>query len=156
MVGHAHGGDDAIDREHEVEHEDLADGHRETWRGAGDDAFLAMPGFGRDVLMDLARGLPDQERAPGNQDDVAPGNAFAKDREDRLGQRHDPGNRRQQAQAHHQRKSDPQPPRLLAHGFGQLVGQDGDENQVVDAEHDLHDHQCGQGGPGGRIARQRE
>jgi hypothetical protein len=33
----------------------------------------------------------------------------------------------------------------------QLVRQDGDEDQVVDAEHDFHDDQRDQGGPGGWV-----
>ena len=40
--------------------------------------------------------------------------------------------------------------------LGQLVGQDGDEDQIVDAEHDFHDHQRRQRQPGGGIGEQDE
>ena len=40
--------------------------------------------------------------------------------------------------------------------LGQLVGQDGDEDQVVDAEHDFHDHQGGERHPRGGIGEQNE
>jgi hypothetical protein len=36
------------------------------------------------------------------------------------------------------------------------VGQDGDENEIVDAEDDLHGHQGEQGRPGGRIGGKRQ
>ncbi|MNP22298.1 hypothetical protein D3C76_1149630 [compost metagenome] len=71
--------------------------------------------------------------------------------DDRLGQLHDPGNGAEQTQAHYQRHADTDSTRLGAEFLGQLVGQDGDEDQVIDAEHDLHGHQGGQGDPGGRA-----
>ena len=50
--------------------------------------------------------------------------------------------------------------RMIArHGtlpLGQLVRQDGDEDEVVDAQHDLHRDERNQGGPGGRIGGKRQ
>ncbi|MNH13727.1 hypothetical protein D3C81_722350 [compost metagenome] len=71
--------------------------------------------------------------------------------DNRLGELDDPGHGAEQAQAHHQRHADTNAPRLGAKFFRQLVGQDRDEDQVVDTEDDLHGHQGGQGDPGGRA-----
>jgi hypothetical protein len=58
--------------------------------------------------------------------------------EDRFRQLHDDGDGAQQDQAHDEGEADADAAGAFAVGLGQLVGQDRDEDQVVDAEHDFH------------------
>ena len=76
---------------------------------------------------------------------------WPEDREHRLGQLDDDRNRAEQGKAQEQRQPDADAARLRALMLRQLVGQDGDEDQVVDPEHDLHDDQGRQGDEGGRV-----
>jgi hypothetical protein len=103
-------------------------------------------------VVDLLRGLPHQEQATGDQDEIPPGEALAEGREERLGQLNDDGNCPQQAKTQNKGKADADAPcpRLLM--GGQLIGDDGDEDQVVDTEHDLHYDKGRQGGPGCRVS----
>jgi hypothetical protein len=66
----------------------------------------------------------------------------------------DPGDARQQDQAQHHRErhADEARPRLVRDR--QLVGQDGNEDQVVDAEDDLEDHHGRQRRPRARIGQE--
>ncbi|MNT10573.1 hypothetical protein D3C72_1454110 [compost metagenome] len=150
MLGHAHGGDDAVDREDDVQQQDLTNSGRKA-QGDGRGRFAFFLGPRVDALVDFSGRLPQQEQTTGNQDHVLPGEGMAEHLDDRLGQLHDPGNGAEQTQAHYQRHADTDSTRLGAEFLGQLVGQDGDEDQVIDAEHDLHGHQGGQGYPGGRA-----
>ncbi|MDR6232680.1 hypothetical protein QE440_000421 [Pseudomonas psychrotolerans] len=72
--------------------------------------------------------------------------------DDGLGELDDPGHGAEQAQAHDQRQADAEAAGLLLLVGGQLVGEDGDEDQVVDAEHHFHDDQGGQGDPDGGVS----
>ncbi len=64
VVGHAHGRDDAVHREHDVEDDDLPDGRREA--GAFDLGLEQVRSRGGiHVVVDLLGRLPDQERAAG-------------------------------------------------------------------------------------------
>ena len=76
-VRHADRGDDAVDGEYEVEHEDLADA-RPRIPSCG-FAVLEQVGAGIrvDAMVDLLGRLPDQEQAAGDQDQVAPREAVA-------------------------------------------------------------------------------
>ena len=74
----------------------------------------------------------------------------------RRGQPDQPGDRRQQQQPHHQRQPDADAPRLALLLGRQLVRQDRDEDEIVDAEHDLHHDQRSEGGPGGGIGDERK
>ena len=56
-------------------------------------------------------------------------------REDRLRQLDDESDAAEKNQAHTQGQADPDPTGLGLVGRRQLVGQDGDEDEVVDAEH---------------------
>ncbi|MNO96195.1 hypothetical protein D3C76_878590 [compost metagenome] len=73
---------------------------------------------------------------------------MAEDLNDRRGQLDDECNGTQQAQSQDQRHADTDTPSLLPMLLGQFVGQDRNEDQVIDAEHDFHHHQGGQGDPG--------
>ena len=63
-------------------------------------------------MVDLLGRLPDQEQAARDQDQVAPGEAVAEGREERLGQLHDERDRAEQAEAQDQREADADAPRL--------------------------------------------
>jgi hypothetical protein len=149
VIGHADGGNDAVHRKHDVQHHDLADGRRHSHRAA----WLEQVGTGVrvDVVVDFLGGLPDQEQAAGQQDDVAPGEAVAQHLEHRLGEPYDDSHRAQQGQPHDQRQPDADAARLAAVFRGQPVGQDRDEDEVVDAQHHFHRHKRDQGDPGGGV-----
>jgi hypothetical protein len=88
--------------------------------------------------MDLLGRFPDQEQSAGEQDEIPPAELMAEQRKQRLRQLHDPRDRAQKSEAQYQRAADADAARARALVFGQLVGQDRDEDQVVDAEHHLH------------------
>ena len=74
MLGHADRGDDRIDREDQVDDDDLRDDHAEVRADLLAVAFLVLA---LDVAVDLARRLDEQEEPAGEQDQVAPGEAVA-------------------------------------------------------------------------------
>jgi hypothetical protein len=145
---HAHRGDDRIKGEHRVEDHDLHHGEPEA-RATG---ALALVIVGRlQALMQFERGLEQQERATDQQDQVAPGKAEAVPFDQGLGERDQPGHGRQQAKAHHQGQAQAKQAGMVALARGQLVGEDRDEDEVVDTEHDLQHDQREETRPGGRV-----
>ncbi|MNC69552.1 hypothetical protein D3C75_1202560 [compost metagenome] len=74
---------------------------------------------------------------------------MAKNLDHRRRQLNDERDGAEQAQAQDQRHADTDAPRLLPMLLGQFVGQDRNEDEVIDAEHDFHHYQGGQGDPGG-------
>ena len=66
------------------------------------------------AAVDLVGRLGDQENAAADQDEVAPGESLAEDRNDRLHQPSDPGKRCQQHQPGDQRHREAKPPRCRA------------------------------------------
>ncbi len=76
--------------------------------------------------------------------------------EQRVRQLHDPGDGAEKAKAHDQREPDADAPCLLSLVHGQLVGEDGNEDQIVDAEHHFHDDQCHEGDPGCGVLSERQ
>ncbi|EMH76793.1 hypothetical protein EHI8A_243340 [Entamoeba histolytica HM-1:IMSS-B] len=101
--------------------------------------------------MDLLGRLPQQEQATGDEDQVLPGKALAEHLDDGLGELDDPGHGTEQTQAQDQRQADADAAALLLLVRGQLVGQDGDEDEVVDAQHHFHHDQGGESSPDGRV-----
>jgi hypothetical protein len=100
-----------------------------------------------ELLVDFQRALREQEQAAADQDQIAPGERLAEHREQRMGQTRDPGQRHQQQDAREHGAGQ-------AHGacagtlcLRQLVGHDRQENDVVDAKHDLQRCQRDEGGP---------
>ena len=134
-----------FDREDQVEQEYLEDRAAEAYvDGLADDVVLVV---GRiDGVVDLLGRLPDQEQAAGDQDQVAKREAVAEGREQRCGHADDPGDRREKQQPHDEGGADAEATGPHAVLGRQLVRQDRDEDQVIDAEHDLHgdqrDHGC--------------
>ena len=155
LVGHAHGGDDRVDREDEVEDQDLEDRAAEGQvQRLAHHLVLVVRGIDR--VVDLLGRLPDQEEAARDQDQVAPGEAVPEGGEDGLGQADDEGDGREQDEPHDQRRRDAEaagPGPVLG---GQLVGQDRDEDEVVDAEHHLHRDQRHHGRPALGLDQKRE
>ena len=149
LVDHADRGDDRVEREHRVEHHDLRHDRPEgRMRRAG--RLAAVPAL--DPVVDLGGRLDQQEHAAGDQDQVAPGDLEAPEREHRRGERHHPGDARQQREPHDQRERQADDARAVALLRRQLVGQDGDEDQVVDPQHDLEGDQREKPDPDGRIS----
>lgn len=103
-----------------------------------------------ELLVDLGHGLVDQERTTQDQDQAAPAEPQGRDRPDPeqwLGQADDPGREEQQDDPQDQRRAesdDPDPLPLLGR---QVVCEDRDEHQVLDAEHQLEPEQRQEGDP---------
>ena len=106
------------------------------------------------LAVDFVRGLGHQEQAAADQDDVAPGDACTEQAEQRLAQRHQPGQGEQQHQAEDQRQRQAD----LARPLGLLLAAAGhqhrDENKIVDAEDDFERGERNQRRPGMRVEQQ--
>ena len=103
----------------------------------GDGAFDLRPILPLQLVVDLPRALGHQEEAARDQDEVAPRDLVPHQDEERRGEPHDPGEAQQQqdAREHRQREPDGAGLRLLV--LRQLPREDGDEDDVVDAEDEL-------------------
>ena len=152
LIGHPHRSQDRIDRKHQIERDDLGDRSVETDL---DDPLVLVEQFAAiaflvHAMMDFVGGFPQQEQPARDQDKVAAGKGGVKGRlavrarranqpqiEQRLLQRHDPADQREQAdpQTKCQNQSNPPRPRLLR--SGQLARNDCDEDQIVDPQHQL-------------------
>ena len=144
LVGHAHRGDDRVQREHDVQDHDLDD-HRGERAGGLDVAGVLLA---LEPAVDLPGRLGDEEQAAAEQDEVAPGDVAAGHREQRLRQPDHPadGEQQQDAHAHGREQAHLSRSGLLLHG--QLAREDRDEHDVVDAQHDLEGRERDQGDPG--------
>ena len=71
--------------------------------------------------------------------------------EDRLGQGDDDGDGAEQSETQDQSEADADPAGFRTLVLGQLVGEDRDEDQVVDAEDDFHHDKGREGHEGGRV-----
>ncbi len=89
-----------------------------------------------------------------DQDQIAAGNLLTEDGEKRLDQPADPGEQEQEPDAHEHGEGEADPSRELAARLGQLVHEDRDENDIVDAEHELERRQREKSDPGLRIGQQ--
>jgi len=105
-------------------------------------------------LVQLGRGLEQQEQAAAEQDQVAAGEILAPQGEQRRGQRHQPRDDGQQPQPHEEREAQADEPCLVALARRQLLREDRDEDEVVDAQHDLQDDQRQETEPDGRVGEQ--
>ena len=131
----------------------IADGERKS--AASGRRTLSSWSVGIDVVMDFLGRLPDEEQAAGDQDQVAPGEAVAERLEDRRrsvarSSATVPSSASRMISA----SADADPACARAAVGRQLVGEDRDEDQVVDAEHDLHDDERDECNPGGWILHQ--
>ena len=154
MVHHAHRGDDGIQGEHGIQHQDLDDDLPEA-RARGRRGVFGHAAF--QALVQLHGPLEQQKDAAAHEDEISPREGFAEDRDQGLGQTDDPGDGGNQHQARDERqtKTGEEGPAALFLRM-QARGEDGDENEVVDAQHDLEHDQGAQPGPGRGIGDPRE
>ena len=144
VVHHAHGGDDGVQGEHGIEHHDLRHHQPETRV----HAVLDMHAHGAfEALMQLGRGLEQQKQAARQQDQVATGKGFAQNREQWRCEGDQPGHHTEQAEAHDDRKTQADDAGLVTLMRGKFVCQNGNENQIVDAEDHLENDQGDQRDP---------
>ncbi len=95
--------------------------------------------------------LPDQEKPAGQQHEIAHGKCVPVDSRERFGQPHDRRRRGEERQAKHQGERQADETRRRAPTFLDTVRQQRDENEIVDAEHDLHGDQGRERRPGGGV-----
>ncbi len=140
-----------FEREHEIDDDDLQDHQQEAARAA---ALLLALLLGFDLGMNLVGCLGDQEQPAPDQDQVAPGQAEAGDRDHRLRQTDQPHQGAEQENPKQQRQRQPDLPRPC----GLLLRNPGDddrqEDDIVDAEHDFECGQRQQRGPGFRAGQE--
>ena len=166
VVDHADGGDDGVEGEDEVDHGDLDEDGGE--RGGGIDALGFLVRF--ELVVDFGGGFPDEEEAAGEEDEVLPGDAedavmggggghhvpeggVDGDFEEGALEAHDPADGGQEEEAHEHGEAEADEAGLGALGGGEAVDEDGDEDDVVDAEDDLEEGEGEEGGPGGGIGK---
>ncbi len=101
MVHHAHGGNHSIQREDGVQYHNLRHDNPEAGI-AFTVAVIMLTVF--QPFMELGRGLEQQEQTAEQHDQITAGEAQFPYAEERTGERHHPGDQRQQTQTHHQRQ----------------------------------------------------
>ncbi len=133
LIHHADGRDHGVEGEHYVQKDDL---HQDAAERRLDPGAL-VPLLALELIVDLVGALAEQEEAAEDQDQVAPGDLLPENREQRRGEPDDPAQGQEQQYACYQRDPEPQPPRKCLPVRGQLIRKDGNEDDVVDPEHDL-------------------
>ncbi|MNL70121.1 hypothetical protein D3C87_1950750 [compost metagenome] len=101
------------------------------------DLAVLVAGMTFQPFMQFHRTLEQQEKTAEQKDQVTAGNFEAGDGEKRCRQRHNPGDGGKQYKAHAERQAEADKACLLALVFGQFVGKDRDEDEIVDAEDDF-------------------
>ena len=138
FIHHADGGNDRVEREHQIDDDDLED---DGGKGSLDGLhFLAF--FTLEQLVNFLSALPQKEDTATEQNQITGRNRLAKNRGQRLGRTDNPGEHQQQSDAHEHGKKQSDLAGFLALMFRQPVDKDGDENDVVDTEHQF---QAGEG-----------
>jgi hypothetical protein len=139
-------GDHGVEREDDVQREDLE--HRRTEPAGLRSASLSSLLVGRvfDPFVQLGGRLVDEEQAAREQHQVASRERVVQHGEQRLGQAHQPRQREQQQDAQDQRQPMPQPCARAAamRGPSPFCDRIATQQDVVDAEDDLHDRQADQ------------
>ena len=154
VIDHADGGDDGVERKDDVEHRDLyEDGPERRFGSPGIMFGLGMP---FDLLVEFRRAFPEEEEASQNKDEILTRNGMRSDRKEWLLQLHNPGDAEEQQYPGHHREGEAEKAGLCPLRFGQFVHEDGDKDDVVDSQHDLHDGERQQGDPGFRAVDPRE
>ncbi len=148
VIGHTDRGDHRVEAEHDIEDGDLDQGADKA-RGRFADALRLGRPFQGDV--DLVGTLADEEQAPQQQDQIAAGDGFTQHGEERIGEAHHPGQREQQQDPGTHGEPQTQNTRFLTLRLRQATYQDGDKDDVVDAQHDLEQGKGGECDPGRGI-----
>lgn len=132
-----------FDRKDDVEHRDLNDSGEQRRMDMGANVVFRLR-----HVVDFARALGEQEDAACSENEITPRKIDAPDRDDGRLERDDEGDARQKRDPQSQRQDQADAPRhraLLGHHF---VGDQRQENDVVDAKDDLQDRQREQRDPG--------
>src|SRR5690606_9399813 len=137
LVGHSDRSDHGIETEDHVQQQDLDDDRGE--RRNGDLHLVGFLTF--EFLVDLEGGLPQQEQTTEDQDDVTSREFVANHLEQGLREADHPADGEQEQDPHHHRQTETHRPCSRSLRLGQLVGEYGDEDDVVDAEDDLQNCQ---------------
>jgi hypothetical protein len=106
-------------------------------------------------MMNFPHRFPEEKKSPGHKHDVAPG--IGKTRQDRLGQMHQPKGPGDENQPRHQSEQQPDDPRAIPLIVGHARHHDGNDQHVVDPQHQFQTDQQSQGGQrvqGKRIRQQ--
>ena len=145
-----------IDGEDEIDGDDLDndEGKRRVLDRLGRAVFALVYAF--DLRMHLMRRLGDEEQAADDQDHVVPGEAPAHHGEDRLGKADQPSQAEQEKNAEDEREAEPDLARPCHIGGIEPRDQDGDEDDIVDAEDDFERAQGYERCPGVRIVQEIE
>src|SRR5690606_5203687 len=146
LADKAHRGDHRVQREDDIEHRDLHQDHAEAGGGnrrPGGDSVAALQ-----AVVDLVGGLEQQEQAAADENDVAPGDFMVEDAEQGVGEAHHPGDAGKQQQSGGHGKAEAEVAGHIALVFRQAAHQDGDEDDVVDAEDDFQGGEGGESHPG--------
>ncbi len=145
VLRHPDGGYDRVEREDDVEQPDLDDDRPE---GGGAHRLRLGGVLDLELVVDLDRRLPDEEEATGEQDEVAPGDAVAHHREQVAGQPHHPADGEEEPEPRHEGDDEPQLAGLRLLLPREAAGEDGEEDDVVDAQDDLHEGERRERDPG--------
>ena len=148
MIGHADCSDHRVEAEHYVQNGNLDQGADKS-RGRFADALRLGGSFQGGV--DLVGTFGDKEQPPQQQDQVSARDSLVQHGEERLGETHHPGQREQQQDAGAHGEPQPQNARFLALSLRQAADQDGDKDDVVDAQHDFEQGKGRESNPGGGI-----
>ncbi|ABV15265.1 hypothetical protein CKO_04204 [Citrobacter koseri ATCC BAA-895] len=146
MIREAHRRDDGIKAENNIQHHDLDNRAQEGGDARFQPFFLAFNRF-----VNFFTGFPDQEQPTQQQDQIAGGNRFAENLEQRVCQACDPGDRSQQSQAHHHRRRQPKASGVIPLRCRKFRHHQREENNIVDPKNDLQQRQRTEREPGVRI-----
>jgi hypothetical protein len=147
LVHHSDRRDDRIDRKHRIDDHDLRHDRPE----AGVPCHRLVVRVRLDALVDLGGCLDEEEKSAADEDQIAPGELESPHAEQRLLERDHPADARQECQAHHQGEGQAEDAGTVALPRRQPVGEDGDEDQVVDAKNELERDQREETDPDGRV-----
>ncbi len=110
---------------------------------------LVLLAFERAV--NFVHALPEQKEPAAQQDEVAAGERLAGELEQRIGERHHPSDRQEQADPRPRGERKTDRAGATAFALAQACDQNRNEDDVVDTEHDLERGERGERNPGARI-----
>ena len=141
-----------FDREDEIDGYDLENDQGETCvhDGARHRAF-AFVVDALDFCVHFVGRFGDQKQSADDQDQVVPGEGAPQHRKERLGQADQPGQGEQKKDTEDERQAEPDLARPRHVGRGEPRHDNGDEYDIVDAEHDFQRAQGDECSPGVRI-----
>ncbi len=148
MLSHTDRGDDRIDGKNQVNQGNLENKAPKAPRYVREHLWILIV---LESVVDFTGCLEDQEQTTGNEDDVTPGEGLVKDLKDRLSQTDQPGDRKQHQDAKDQSKQQSNTTNSLTVRSGQARYDHGNEDDIVDAEHNFHRSKCDEACPDRRI-----